>query len=89
MEIDIYVPSLAIGFEYQGNYHYQTHWSMGNAESVQKRDQEKEVICKQLGITLIAVPYWWKKDVQYIEAILSKQRPDILQSKVNTMNGYS
>lgn len=56
--LDVFVPSLKIGFEYQGIQHFQPvdHFGgdMGFAE-VQRRDQLKKITCENNGIEII---YW-------------------------------
>lgn len=51
MELDIYIPSLAIGVEYDGK-----HWHTGSISS--KREQAKYEICKSMGITLIRMRHY-------------------------------
>lgn len=48
MELDIYIPSLSIGIEYDGK-----HWHQGVRST--EREREKYKICKALGITLIRI----------------------------------
>lgn len=47
LEIDIYVPALKLGFEFNGMQHH--------AEGQKNRDNIKKKICKQKGITLITI----------------------------------
>lgn len=71
-EIDVAVPSLNLAFEYQGEQHYESNQLYGEvlsvfsfffilfkSESVKKKDSRKLDLCKEEGITLIQVPYWW------------------------------
>lgn len=56
LELDVWVPDLKVGIEYQGEQHYEAieHW--GGAEGLLKRkanDQKKRALCKALGYTLI------------------------------------
>lgn len=56
--IDIYIPSLKIGFEYQGVQHYEPIDYFGGQEGFEynvKRDARKFEICQDQGIKLI---YW-------------------------------
>jgi hypothetical protein len=56
LELDVWVPELRLGIEYQGEQHYEAikHW--GGDEGLAKRqanDRRKRALCKQLGYTLI------------------------------------
>ncbi|MGA1870820.1 MAG: hypothetical protein ACMUJM_19975 [bacterium] len=56
LELDIWIPKLKIGIEYQGIQHYQVieHW--GGEEGLEKRkanDKRKKQLCKSLGYFLI------------------------------------
>jgi hypothetical protein len=57
MQLDIYLPSLKLAFEHQGDQHYAHHFRYGSQELIQQRDQEKREGCNRLGITLILIPY--------------------------------
>lgn len=49
MELDVYVESLKLAFEYQGEQHYRPlYWMDTKFEEQQKRDEEKRVACKQV-----------------------------------------
>eukprot|EP00012_Vannella_robusta_P010781 CAMPEP_0206204752 /NCGR_PEP_ID=MMETSP0166-20121206/13747_1 /ASSEMBLY_ACC=CAM_ASM_000260 /TAXON_ID=95228 /ORGANISM="Vannella robusta, Strain DIVA3 518/3/11/1/6" /LENGTH=499 /DNA_ID=CAMNT_0053624511 /DNA_START=210 /DNA_END=1706 /DNA_ORIENTATION=- len=45
VEFDIYIPSLSVACEYQGEHHYMELPSFGSIELYQKRDKEKEELC--------------------------------------------
>jgi hypothetical protein len=56
LELDVWIPDLKVGIEYQGEQHYQVikHW--GGDEGLAKRrsnDRRKRALCKKLGYTLI------------------------------------
>lgn len=56
LEIDIWVPSLSLGIEYQGGQHYKVveHW--GGEEGLRKRianDTRKRSLCNELGYRLV------------------------------------
>jgi hypothetical protein len=77
MEFDIFVPDLALAFEYQGEHHYKAHYLSGKLKPQQNRDIAKKLACASHGITLITVEYSWKKDAQSVVEWITKQRPDI------------
>jgi len=77
---DIYLPSLKLAFEYQGQQHYEENITVFNIkESVNRVQKEKlkQRICQQLGITVVEVPYWWNKRKEYIATEIARVRPDI------------
>ncbi len=55
LELDIYIPSLKIAIEYQGNY-----WH--GLEMVKERDDRKKQLCEEMGICLIEV---WDDDFKF------------------------
>jgi len=61
MEFDVYLISLSVAFEYQGEQHYQNHFIFGSPEKQRERDQEKRRACEAANITLIEIPYWWER----------------------------
>jgi len=78
VQVDIYVPSLSLAFEYQGAQHYHDILSRFETAATQEmRDKKKLRRCRQLGVTIIFVPYWWRGDVESIAATITDARPDI------------
>jgi hypothetical protein len=74
-----------IAFEYQGEYHYGKHFLLGSPEGgVKTRDSSKKACCQDLGITLVEVPYWWKKDKGSLLATIHHIRPDLVPVKPTT-----
>jgi hypothetical protein len=60
MELDIYVPSLKLGFEYQGQQHFHSIEAWGGEDGLKQRkerDRKKKAICREQGITLIEYHY--------------------------------
>jgi len=69
VEFDIFIPSLSLAFEYNGEYHYKfvpIHHVKINLQTVQQRDKQKELICRNSGITLVVIPYWWDQTIESI-----------------------
>ena len=58
--LDIFVPELNLGIEYQGEQHYKPVEIFGGDvgfEDTQKRDQKKKQLCRENNIRLIEWPY--------------------------------
>jgi hypothetical protein len=85
VELDIFVPSFKLAFEYQGQQHYQpTDGSMMQVtvpEVQQQLDKQKLWLCKSHGITLIAIPYWWDRTLASLAATVHMHRPDLVSSE--------
>eukprot|EP01114_Cavostelium_apophysatum_P006045 TRINITY_DN1724_c0_g1_i1.p1 TRINITY_DN1724_c0_g1~~TRINITY_DN1724_c0_g1_i1.p1 ORF type:complete len:404 (+),score=49.64 TRINITY_DN1724_c0_g1_i1:149-1360(+) len=76
-ELDIFVPSLSLAFEFQGKQHYQSSPGYRFSSEPRERDRIKQLACKQAGITLIEVPYWWDGSSDSLIATIIATRPDI------------
>jgi hypothetical protein len=64
-ELDVWVPSLNIGFEFQDAHHYVDIWySQIPVHMIQQHDTQKREAMEKLGRTLIVVPCWWDKSVE-------------------------
>lgn len=49
MELDVYIGSLHLAFEYQGEQHYRPmHWTTGNFGEQIIRDDEKKRACEEV-----------------------------------------
>jgi len=74
LELDGYNEELKLAFEYNGAQHYKFtsrfHKSEDDLLSQQKRDAQKKEMCKEMGITLIEIPYTIKYDK--LEAEITK-----------------
>eukprot|EP01114_Cavostelium_apophysatum_P003467 TRINITY_DN1335_c0_g4_i6.p1 TRINITY_DN1335_c0_g4~~TRINITY_DN1335_c0_g4_i6.p1 ORF type:complete len:879 (-),score=171.48 TRINITY_DN1335_c0_g4_i6:765-3401(-) len=80
MELDIYIPSLKLAFEYHGYQHYATQGIFDFVDSSSARDHEKRRACESVGITLISIPYWWDESPESLVATIRAVRPDIRYS---------
>lgn len=77
LELDIYVPALKIGFEYQGVQHFQPVEAWGGEQALKKtkqRDARKALLCKTLGIRLTTVDYTEPLTEDYVSTLLAKQQ---------------
>ena len=69
--LDIYIPSLKVAIEYQGQQHYKSVRYFGGKEnrlSNERRDQSKQMLCLNHGINLIE----WKFNVEISKDNLDK-----------------
>jgi len=59
-ELDVYIPSLKLGIEYQGRQHYDPVEFFGGEEGLRYRqelDAKKRMLCKENNILLIEFKY--------------------------------
>lgn len=82
VKFDIFVPKYSLAFEYQGEQHYMDIPKAGFSalSQRQERDKEKEELCREHGITLITIPYWWDESLESIENSIREKHPSILLS---------
>jgi hypothetical protein len=73
LELDIYVPNLHFGIEYQGQQHFKPIKIWGGEKAlkeVQERDKRKADICRKIGITLVHINYTDPLTKSFISKIL-------------------
>jgi hypothetical protein len=75
-QLDIFIPSLKLAIEYQGQQHYMAVPFWGGEKSLAKlknRDKEKRLLCEKNNIILIEIPYTWDGSKEYIENIINEK----------------
>jgi hypothetical protein len=85
MELDVFIPSLQLAIEYQGEQHFHHRVSsFGHQKRQRIRDFEKKEECRRLGITLIQIPFWWNSSSSsssssrnLLLSTISRLRPDL------------
>lgn len=82
LELDVYVPALKLGLEYQGKHHYEERPFFGPLEAYQRRDRQKDEACAAHGITLVHIPYWWDQKLPSLAATLHSTSPAILEAAI-------
>ena len=84
LELDIYIPDLNLGIEYQGQQHYHpvSAWGGEKAlQALQERDRRKQRLCNELQISLLEVDYTEPLTDSHIRDRLSQivKKPDLPQ----------
>ncbi len=70
LELDIFLPKLNLGFEYQGQQHFHPIKLWGGEEALKlqrERDQKKRILCKNMKIKLIEIDYTEPLEINYIK----------------------
>jgi len=77
-ELDLFLPSLALAFEYQGEQHFvaQHIFPQSLPHVVEMRDFIKVLECLKGGITLLCLDFWEDHYVSMLR-LLSATRPDL------------
>ena len=55
LELDIWLPSLKLGIEWNGIYHYKPIRGDQALQRIQSADERKKIICKEKNIKLIVI----------------------------------
>lgn len=79
MELDAFIPTLGLAFEYQGEHHYHDIYALGNKWSQKMKDDEKKTACEEKGITLIEIPFWWNRERSSLMATIHRKRQDLFK----------
>ena len=81
IELDFFYPNLNLAFEYHGKQHYNKVMTfLHNVRSFDERkaqDINKVLDCKNKGITLVEIPYWWNNKEESLKSTIHLQRPDL------------
>lgn len=72
IQLDIFIINKNLAFEYQGIQHYtDMPERFSSLELYQYRDSEKKRICKEVGISLIIIPYWWDQTLEGLNELIA------------------
>ena len=72
MQLDVFIPSRSLAFEYQGIQHFETIGVFSPASTYQHRDEEKRALCADNNIKLIEVPYWWNRTQESLQEMINQ-----------------
>ena len=74
VQFDVFLVSRNIAIEYQGKQHYEDiPANFAPLEMYKYRDDEKERICKDFGIQLIIIPYWWDNHIDSLKETINSK----------------
>lgn len=73
----MWIPSLNLALEYQGEQHYHNFaYAFGSSNSHTSytlRDKEKKRKSEESGIKLVEIPYWWDLSLSSLDALCEEQ----------------
>lgn len=75
--MDIYIPDLQLGFEYQGIQHFKSvkHWGGEKQLAKQKEHDERKLrLCREIGVNLICINYDEPLNMEYIRAKINEHK---------------
>lgn len=74
MQLDVWIPSLNLAFEYQGEQHYGRRKDLeGLFEKIVESDIEKQEACKNEGVNLVLIDYLWDGTKEMLEKYIKKE----------------
>ena len=79
MEFDVFIPSLSLAFEYQGEHHFNEIPAVFSyLDDHSSRDQAKCELAKTCKIHLIVIPYWWDQSFSSLISSITKYSPNLI-----------
>ncbi len=81
-EIDIYIPSLKLGIEWNGVVHHKPIYGKKKLDRIQQIDLEKSIMCKSKEIELVVVSDLVSNDTKIKEAFFDISK--IIRNKLST-----
>eukprot|EP00026_Physarum_polycephalum_P003804 Phypoly_transcript_03819.p1 GENE.Phypoly_transcript_03819~~Phypoly_transcript_03819.p1 ORF type:complete len:654 (+),score=64.41 Phypoly_transcript_03819:47-2008(+) len=84
-ELDIWIPSLNLAFEFQDSYHFTTAWYYNKpTDAIALRDNSKQTTARSQNIRLVVIPCWWQGDTESLEATIEFYNPELLGKRIST-----
>ena len=72
VQFDVFLVEKKIAFEYHGKQHYEDIPSaFAPIELYAQRDFEKQMLCRESGIQLIVIPYWWDNNLSSLKETIN------------------
>ena len=79
IEFDVWYSNMKITFEYNGIQHYKpSMFGYGNLKAQMQRDEDKQKLCKENGITLFIIPFWWDYKKESLIATIQEKHPELI-----------
>lgn len=50
-----------------------------------EKDADKRKLCRDKGISLIEIPYWWNEGVDNLRGIVAEHRPELVTAPPSFM----
>ena len=76
IQFDVFLTQKNIAIEYHGQQHYDDiSAGFASLEMYKNRDEEKRKLCKEFGIQLVVIPYWWDNQLDSLKATLVSEIP--------------
>lgn len=78
LELDIYIPSLRLAFEYQGQQHFFSIKAWGGEDALRRlkeRDREKARLCQKHSVSLVTVNYYDPLSIEFVRRRVAELNP--------------
>ena len=75
LELDVFIPEVKIGFEYQGQQHFSPIEAWGGQSALEKtraRDKQKKILCERNGVRLIYINYFDPLSPEFVNSKLGQ-----------------
>ncbi len=90
IELDIYIPSLSLAFEYHGEYHQKDQYKTNSLEIRKLKDTTKRKFCKENDIHLIEVNWGeWDGSDESLKGMILQQRPELRGNIICSTSAYT
>lgn len=84
IEVDIWIPSLSLAVEFQGEQHYHDVPLFSPIELYKLRDENKRIVCQENDVKLLTIPYWWDNSIESLHATIFEKFPKLIEPPDNS-----